>query len=155
MENATREGRKTHIYAIKVSGGQEANVARLIAIRAQTRNLNVFSVITTPKMKGYILVEADNAATASEAVYGIKNVKSMVPGVLAPSDIEQLVARRAETVKLEPGDLVEVISGPFKGMRAKVVRFSGEKQEATINLVNVPYQLQVTVSADYLKKVEE
>ena len=151
-ETATK---KTSIYAVKVSGGQETNIAKLISTRAQAKNLNIYSIITSPKMKGYVLIEADSISTVSEAVYGLKHVRSIVPGVLATSDIEQLVAKKAEIIKLEPGEMVEVISGPFKGMKARVVRFSEEKREATINLVDVPYQLQVTVSADYLRKVEE
>lgn len=150
-----QEGRRAQLFAVKVAGGQEANVAKLIADRARLKGLGVYSVIASPKMRGYLIVEADNVTSVNEAISGVKNVKSVVPGVLSFDDVTRMVARRQkEAVKLSEGELVEVTSGPFKGMRARVVRFNEEKQEATINLVDVPYQLQVTVDANYLRKVE-
>ncbi len=145
----------SQLFLVKVAGGQELNVAKLIATRAQLKGLKLRSIVVLPKAKGYIILEADGIDTVNEAVSGIKNVKSVVPGILKVDDLSQTLARRKEEVKLEVGDLVEIISGPFKGMRARVVRFEEGKKEATINLVDVPYQLQVTVDASYLRKVEQ
>jgi hypothetical protein len=38
-------------------------------------------------------------------------------------------------------------------MRAKVVRYDQAKKEATVTLIDAPYQLQVTIDAGYLKLV--
>ncbi|MEZ0393645.1 MAG: transcription elongation factor Spt5 [Desulfurococcaceae archaeon] len=150
-EGQATQGRP-QLFAVKVASGQEANVARLVANRVQLKGLGILSIIVSPKMKGYVVVEADSIAAVNDAISGIKNIKSVVPGVLSYADVERLVLKKKEAVKLAEGDLVEVTSGPFKGMKARVIRFSEEKQEATINLVDVPYQLQVTVDANYLKK---
>ena len=147
--------RETQLFAVKVVSGQENNVARLIATRVQLRNLNVYSVLVLPRAKGYIVLEADGIESVNDAISGIKNVKSVVPGMLRIDDVKSMLTMRKEEVKLDAGDLVEVISGPFKGMKARVVRFEEGKKEATVNLVDVPYQLQVTVDANYLRKVQQ
>jgi transcriptional antiterminator NusG len=55
--------------------------------------------------------------------------------------------------ELNIDDTVEVIAGPFKSMKAKITRVDYEKQEATVLLLDSPYQIPVTVDANYLKKV--
>ena len=47
--------------------------------------------------------------------------------------------------------MVEIIGGPFKGMKATITRVDHEKEEATVILLDAPYQLPVTVDANYLK----
>ncbi len=46
---------------------------------------------------------------------------------------------------------VEIIGGPFKGMKATITRIDKEKEEATVVLLDASYQLPVTVDANYLK----
>jgi transcriptional antiterminator NusG len=48
-------------------------------------------------------------------------------------------------------NVVEIIGGPFKGMKATVTRVDNDKQEATVILLDAPYQLPVTVDSNYLK----
>jgi transcriptional antiterminator NusG len=148
-------GAGAQLFAVKVASGQEANVAKLIATRVQLRGLKVYSILVLPRIRGYIVLEADGIESVNEAVAGVKNVKSVMPGMFKVSDLEPMLSRKKEEIKLEPGELVEVTSGPFKGMRARVIRFEESKKEATVNLMDVPYQLQVTVNANYLRKIEE
>ena len=50
---------------------------------------------------------------------------------------------------------VEIIAGPFKGMKATVTRIDREKEEATVILLDASYQLPVTVDANYLKPIHK
>ncbi|MDP7982777.1 MAG: transcription elongation factor Spt5 [Conexivisphaera sp.] len=154
-DSGSAGARGTQLFAVKVVSGQENNVAKLIATRVQLRGLNVYSVLVLPRARGYVVLEADGIESVNDAISGIKNVKSVVPGMLRMDDVKSMLTMRKEEVKLDAGDLVEVISGPFKGMKARVVRFEEGKKEATVNLVDVPYQLQVTVDANYLRKVQQ
>lgn len=141
----------TRIYVVKVTGGQERNVANLVSTRIETRKIPVFSVIFSEKMKGYLLVEASNAQAVSDAVSGVKHVRSYVPGVMTVDEISGLILSKTQTEEFKPDQLVEVIGGPFKGMKAKVVRFDSTKKEATVTVVDAPYPLQVTIDVGYLK----
>ncbi|MGC9116588.1 MAG: transcription elongation factor Spt5 [Conexivisphaera sp.] len=149
------EAHGPQLFVVKVASGQEGNVAKLIANRVALKGLKVRSVLVLPKARGYLVLEADGIEDVNEAISGMKNVKSVVPGMMRIEELEPVLTRVKEEIKLEPGDLVEVVSGPFKGMRARVVRFEEGKKEATVNLVDVPYQLQVTVDASYLRKVQQ
>ncbi|MCD6089133.1 KOW motif-containing protein, partial [Candidatus Bathyarchaeota archaeon] len=50
---------------------------------------------------------------------------------------------------------VEVIGGPFKGMRAKITNIDRAKEEVTIELLEASFTLPVTVHADYLKLIKK
>ena len=57
--------------------------------------------------------------------------------------------------ELSDSDIVEIVAGPFKTMRAKIVRIETAKQEVTVVLLDTPYQLPVTVDAAYLKIIQK
>ncbi|MDG6935035.1 MAG: transcription elongation factor Spt5 [Nitrososphaerota archaeon] len=141
----------TRIYVVKVTGGQERNVANLVANRIETRKIKIFSIIFSEKMKGYLLVEALDAQAVSDAVSGVKHVRSYVPGVMTVDEISGLLATKTQIEELKIDQMVEVVGGPFKGMKAKVVRYDSAKKEATVTLVDAPYPLQITIDAGYLK----
>jgi transcriptional antiterminator NusG len=143
----------SHIFVVKVTGGQERNVVNLVANRVEARKTPVLSLIYSEKMKGYLLIEALSAQAVSDAVSGVKHVRSYVPGVMTMADIASLIAAKPPIEELKIDQIVEVTGGPFKGMRAKVMRYDSAKKEATVTLIDAPYQLQVTIDAGYLKLV--
>ena len=138
---------------VKVTGGQERNVVNLVANRVEARKTPILSLIYSEKMKGYLLIEAISAQGVSDAVSGVKHVRSYIPGVMTIADIASLIAAKPVVEDLKVDQIVEVKGGPFKGMRAKVVRFDPGKKEATVTLIDAPYQLQVIIDASYLKLV--
>jgi transcriptional antiterminator NusG len=56
-------------------------------------------------------------------------------------------------VNVSKDKIVEIVGGPFKGMKATVTRVDKEKEEATVLLLDAPYQLPITVDANYLKLI--
>lgn len=154
MSTEQKKATNTRVYVIKVTGGQERNVASLVANRVEARKIHLFSLIYSEKMKGYLLVEATDAQVVSEAVSGVKHVRSYVPGVMTVDEIGGLISTATQVTELKAEQMVEIVGGPFKGMRAKVVRYDSAKKEATVTLVDAPYQLQITIDAGYLKAME-
>lgn len=142
------------IFVIKVTGGQERSVANLLYSKALIRSSSIYSIVFVDKMKGYLLIEGKSLQPITNLISGVKHVRSIVPGTMSIKDIETLVKPKEVEVELSPDQEVVVISGPFKGMRARVIRHDKEKREATIMLLDIPYQLQVTVEDGYLKPVE-
>ena len=154
MSTEQKKATNTRVYVIKVTGGQERNVASLVANRVEARKIHLFSIIYSEKMKGYLLVEATDAQVVSEAVSGVKHVRSYVLGVMTVDEIGGLISTATQVTELKAEQMVEIVGGPFKGMRAKVVRYDSAKKEATVTLVDAPYQLQITIDAGYLKAME-
>ncbi len=140
-------------FAVRTTGGQEHVVVNMAQNKIKTKNIPVRSILLLESFKGYIIVEAPNANIAYEALAGIRHVKGQIRGELPYKDIEGYLVKRPVVTELNIDDTVEVVAGPFKSMKAKITRVDYEKQEATVLLLDSPYQIPVTVDANYLKKM--
>jgi transcription termination/antitermination protein NusG len=140
-------------FAIRTTGGQERVVVNQLQTRAITKKLSIRSIIVLDSFKGYIIVEAPDSNAAYEALAGIRHVRGQIRGDLPFKDIEGYLVKKPVVSELSTNDTVEVIAGPFKSMKAKITRVDYEKQEATVVLLDSPYQIPVTVDANYLKRL--
>lgn len=139
-------------FAIRITGGQENIVANVIQNKINSKKIDLYSVLILEHFKGYVIVEAPDSNIAYEALYGIRHVRGQIRGDLPFSDIEKYLVKKPVVTELNIDDTVEVIAGPFKSMKAKITRVDYEKQEVTVLLLDSPYQIPVTVDANYLKK---
>ena len=139
-------------FAIRTTGGQEHIVINLAQNRINSKKIPVRSILLLDSFKGYIIIEAPNSNIAYDALIGVRHVKGQIRGELPYKDIENYLVKRPVVSELNIDDTVEVIAGPFKSMKAKITRVDYEKQEATVLLLDSPYQIPVTVDANYLKK---
>ena len=142
-------------YVVKVVGGQEKSVAMLLMKKVELQKLPIYSIIVNDKMKGYLIIEAENPAAVGRLISDVKNVRSQLPGVLSNADIQSMIKVNKVEISFNPNDIVEVINGPFKGMKARVLRFDKDKREASITLLDTPVQIQVTIDASYLKPSQQ
>jgi transcription termination/antitermination protein NusG len=140
-------------YAIRITGGQEKVVANILQNKINTKRIKILSILLLDNFKGYIIVEAPDSNVAFEALHGVRHVRGQIRGELPFKDIEGYLVKKPVVSDLNIDDTVEVIAGPFKAMKAKITRVDYEKQEATVVLLDSPYQIPVTVDANYLKKL--
>ena len=145
----------TSVFAIRTTAGQEKNVANLIAIRIESAKLPVKAVLVPEMLKGYVFVEPEGPHFVEEAIAGIKHVRSRVPGIVTFSEVERYIVIKPVIEELDAGDVVEIISGPFKGMKAKITRIEKTKSEVILELLEATFTLPITVHADYVKVVEK
>ncbi|RLI12700.1 transcription elongation factor Spt5 [Candidatus Bathyarchaeota archaeon] len=145
----------TMIFAVRITAGQERNVSKLIAGRAEANKIPIKAILVPDSLKGYIFIEAEGPHIVEQAISGIKHVKSRVPGLVSFEEIEKYIVIKPVIEELNVDDLVEVIGGPFKGMRAKITNIDRAKEEVTIELLEASFTLPVTVHADYLKLVKK
>jgi len=155
MSSEEKKSSSTLVFAIRTTAGQERNVANLIANRVEANNLPIKAILVPEVLKGYLFVEADGPHVVEEAIAGIKHVRSRVKGVVSFSEVEKYIVVKPVIEELDVGDIVEVVSGPFKGMRAKITRVERAKEEVTIELLEASFTLPITVHADYVKLVEK
>ncbi len=142
---------KSHFFAVRTTGGQEKVVMGLLENRIKLKKLNIQSVLLLDSLKGYVVVEAIDANAAFDALQGIRHIRGQLRGELAFKDIEGYLVKKSTVSELVVDQVVEIIGGPFKGMKATVTRVDHDKEEATVILLDAPYQLPVTVDANYLK----
>jgi transcription termination/antitermination protein NusG len=139
-------------FAIRTTGGQEHMVANILQNKINAKKIGIRSILVLDSFKGYIIVEAPDSNVAYEALAGIRHARGQIRGELPFKDIEGYLVKKPVISDLNVDDTVEVIAGPFKAMKAKITRVDYEKQEATVVLLDSPYQIPVTVDANYLKK---
>jgi transcription termination/antitermination protein NusG len=140
-------------FAIRTTGGQEHMVANILQNKINAKKIGIHSILVLDSFKGYIIVEAPDSNVAYEALAGIRHARGQIRGELPFKDIEGYLVKKPVISDLNVDDTVEVIAGPFKAMKAKITRVDYEKQEATVVLLDSPYQIPVTVDANYLKKI--
>ncbi|MGC9132989.1 MAG: transcription elongation factor Spt5 [Nanopusillaceae archaeon] len=141
------------IYTIVVTSGKEELVADILASEAKKRNLEIYSILQIPGIKGYIFVEALNSLEVQRAIIGIRHAKRVMPQEI---NIDELLKYfEEEKVQLNIGDIVEVLSGAFKGTRGKILNIDEKKNEATIELIDVPVPLQLNIPVNNLKLIEK
>jgi transcriptional antiterminator NusG len=144
----------TSVFAVRTTAGQEKNVADMIASKVETNKLPIQAVFVPEMLKGYVFIEAEGPHFVEQAITGIKHVRSRVPGLVAFSEVERYIVVKPVIEELNIDDLVEVVGGPFKGMRAKITRIDKTKAEVTLELLEATFTLPITVHADYVRLVE-
>ena len=150
---------QSRFFAVKTTGGQEQNVAKFVGNRLERDESSIKSpirsIVVIESLKGYVFFEAPNAQVLSDAISGFKHVKNMIPGIVPYEDIEKFLITRSIISEISINDVVEITSGPFKNMRAKITRVESGRSEVTILLLDAPYQLPVTVDVNGIRIVEK
>ena len=142
------------LYAIKTIVGRENIVLDIIARKAKANNLNIYALVRIEEIKGYVFVEGERNDIES-AIKLIPQVRGLIKKPIEISKIENFLKPRKVEVELNLGDVVEVIGGPFKGEKGKVVRYDKTKRECTIGLLEVAIPIPLTVSADLVKIIRK
>ncbi|NPA86453.1 MAG: transcription elongation factor Spt5 [Candidatus Diapherotrites archaeon] len=140
------------IWGVRTTAGQEMFVAELLAEKAKKlEGGKILSVIVPPSqkgvIKGYILVEATDELTLRRLVRGTPHAKGVVPGAIPVEEIEPLLKQEPLMKELKVGQIVKIVGGPFKGMRAKILRVDPQKEEVTVELLEAAIKIPVTIEA--------
>ena len=167
----------SHLFAVRTTGGQEKLVMKILESRMKldekdgeeiqkaqeenkeielkdTRLKNIQSVLLVDDLKGYVVVEAEGVSAMFNAIQGIRHIRGQLRGELEYSEIENYLIKKSTVSELSVDNTVEIIAGPFKGMKATVSRIDHEKEEAIVILLDAPYQLPVTIDANFLKALK-
>ncbi len=145
------------IWGIRTTVGQEDLVATLIAERAKSakEGPNIWAVIVPPGVKGYVLVEAPDEVTVRRLIAGVPHVKGMIRGSMDVSELDALLEAKPLMEELKPGVIVKLISGPFKGAKAKILRVDPQKEEVTVELLEAAVKIPITIEAENVRVEQE
>jgi len=141
------------IFIIKVTTNKEERALDMISDRIEKKSLNIFSVSRPHGLRGYILLESEDRDSAEEAVFNLPYVKGIVGKTIEYEEIKNMVEPSATTVSIKEGDIVEIISEPFKKEKAKVLRIDSKKEEVVVGLLGAVVPLPVTVKLDNIKVI--
>ncbi|MDD5699708.1 MAG: transcription elongation factor Spt5 [Candidatus Nanoarchaeia archaeon] len=141
------------IFVIKVTTNKEESAVDLITDRIEKKSLNVYSVIRAHGLRGYILLEAEDRESAEEAVFNLPYVKGIIGKTLTYEEIKNMVETSTAPISIKEGDIVEIISEPFKKEKAKVLRVDEQKGDVVVSLLGALVQLPVTIKIDNVRAV--
>ncbi len=150
------EFKESGIFAIKTSIGHEKMVANWLAIRARKRKLEVYAILSPPKLRGYLLLEGvKNKEALQDLIKGVQHARSVVDGTSSLDEIEHFLTPKPLVSGIEEGDVVEIIAGPFKGEKAKVTQIDESKEEITVELFEAMVSIPVTIRGDHVRILEK
>ena len=138
------------IYAVRTIIGREEIVAEAIAARAKKYNIPIKAVIHPEELKGYVFIEGD-LKDVQEAVKNVVNVRGLIRTPVSIEELRRFLKPKEVKIELKPGDIVEVISGPFKDTKGKVTRFDEIKREITIEPLETAVPIPITISVEFVK----
>lgn len=141
------------IFIIKVTTNKEDRAAEMIVKRVEKKAINVYAVVRPHGVKGYIILEAADRESAEEAAYDLPYVKGIIGKTVSYAEIKTMLEPKVEDIKIEVGDIVEMIGQTFKGEKAKVTRVDKAKGEVVVSLLGASVPIPVTVKIDNVKVI--
>ncbi|VVC01378.1 Transcription elongation factor Spt5 [uncultured archaeon] len=140
------------IYVYRVTAGQEKVVLDMLMKKIKKETLKVYSVAHFEDLKGYLIVEGEDEVSVRQAGLRIPHIKGVLDKPMALKDIEGMIeAAKPAVLSVSKGDLVELISGPFKGEKARIIKIDTNKDEVTVELSEVAVPIPVTIKANTIK----
>ena len=140
------------IYTIRTTSGREDMVIEMLASKIKAEGLDIKAAFHPAEIKGYIFVEG-RPSEIHRAMHGLMHVKGFIEKPVSLSDIQHFLEAKKDRIKIEKGDIAEIIGGPFKGERGKIERIDKVKDEVTIELLEASIPIPVTISTEFIKIV--
>jgi len=106
------------------------------------------------EIKGYVFVEGE-LENVRELIKGVVNVRGLITTPVNVSELEKFLKPKESKIEVNLGDIIEVVSGPFKDTRGKVTRIDTIKREVTIEPLEVSVPIPITIPIEFVKIVEK
>ena len=164
------------LYIVKTAIGSEQRVAdemynRLHGSGTLTALLpDIMSILHPTGMRGYLFIESsalhhvekligrsggrDPAARRGLNQTPLKNAKTVLPGEAPLGDILPYLEPKAVTSGIEVGCIVEIVTGAFKGEKARVLSVAESKEEVSMELYEQPIPMTLNMRGDHVRVVE-
>jgi len=141
------------IYIIKVTTNKEERAMEMISEKVTKKELAVYSIARPHGLRGYIILEAEDKDTAKEAAFNLPYVKGILGKEVTYAEVKNMIEPSVEQINIEKGDIVEILSEPFKKEKAKVTRVDKAKGEAVVTLLGAAIPIPATVKLDNIKVI--
>ncbi|HYB78928.1 MAG TPA: transcription elongation factor Spt5 [Thermoplasmata archaeon] len=143
------------VLAIKTSRGYEREVADTLLARAEEKPDVVFALLVPSALRGYVFAEGMSFEGVREMLKGIRKARGLVEGETSLKEVEPLLVPKITVEGFVEGAIVELISGPFKGEKARVKKIDQTKEEITVELIEAVVPIPVTVRGDHVRMLEK
>ncbi|HZY70551.1 MAG TPA: transcription elongation factor Spt5 [Thermoplasmata archaeon] len=142
------------VLAIKTARSYEREVADTLLARADEKPDVVFALLVPAALRGYVFAEGMSFEGVREMLKGIRKARGLVAGETTLKEVEPLLVPKITVEGFIEGAIVELISGPFKGEKARVKKIDQAKEEITVELIEAVVPIPVTVRGDHVRMLE-
>ena len=143
----------SEIYTLKTTANREEQVLDFVVSNIKKKELNVYSVFHPHGMRGYIFIEAETKDDAQMAFQGVPYAKGLLRAPVNYQEVEHMLEQAKAQMNIQNRDIVEIISGPFKGENARVTRIDEQKEEIILELLESDVPIPITVKLDSVKVI--
>jgi len=143
----------SEIYTLKTTANREEQVLDFVVSNIKKKELNVYSVFHPHGMRGYIFIEAETKDDAQMAFQGVPYAKGLLRAPVNYQEVEHMLEQAKAQMNIQNRDIVEIISGPFKGENARVTRIDEQKEEIILELLESAVPIPITVKLDSVKVI--
>lgn len=141
------------IYIVRTTAGRENAVMTTLAIKLKSNPMSIKSLLHPEELKGYFFVEGE-MNDVEELIRNVPHIRGMIKKDLPISEIIRFLESKKIEIKVNRGDIIEVIGGPFKNEKGKVTRVDESKEEITIELLEAAIPIPITVGMEFVKVIE-
>lgn len=141
------------IFAVRTTANRENQVLDFVSANAEKKKLDVYCAIKPHGLRGYVFLEAEDFRNAEQAAYGIPYARGVLQKPVDYKEIEHMLEQVKVEVNVQKNDIVEIISGPFKREKAKVMRVDKSKDDVVIEFMESAVSIPITVKLDAIKVI--
>lgn len=144
---------KSKIFALRTTANREDQVMDFLTSNAIKKGFNIYSVLLPHNMRGYVLIEASEKSEAEKAAYGIPYARGILKDEINFHEIEHMVEIVKKEANIQKNDIVEIVSGPFKREKAKIIRIDKTKDEVIVQLLEAAVAIPITLKTDNVRVI--
>ncbi len=171
----------TEILVLKTQVGQERRVIEMMGNKARRFNIPIQALLAPQELRGYIFIETTDPLALQKGIRGVSYARSLVtqdveirdeqgnfvkdrrgkiiterkPVDTPFSEIARFLTPVSAVAKIGDGDIVELVSGPFRGEKAKVTRVDDAREEITVELIDSMVPIPITVKGEHVRVLEK
>ncbi|MEA3190811.1 MAG: transcription termination/antitermination protein NusG [Thermoplasmata archaeon] len=171
----------SQILVLKTQVGQERRVAEALGNKARRFKLPISAILSPAELRGFVFLETSNPLEAEKGIRGVSYARALVtrqeevrdengniardrrgkvvtrkiPVDIPFSEIAHFLTPVSAVAKIAEGDIVELVSGPFRGEKAKVTRVDDTKEEITVELIESMVPIPITVKGEHVRVLEK
>jgi transcriptional antiterminator NusG len=142
------------IATIRTTTGRENVVMDSLVVRIDSQKIPIKSLFHPEDLRGYIFIEGESEDIEA-AIKSIPHIRGFINKNAEMPQIERFLVPEKNEVKLEIGDIVEIVGSPFKGEMAKISRIDEQKGELTVEFIEAAIPIPVTISVNSVRLHEK
>ena len=139
------------LRAVRTTVGRERTAIESLEAKLKSKPAGIKAVLSPGEIKGYVFIEGESVDVIKEAIQSLPHIRGMLEKEVTIEGLSEFFSEELKEIKFKVGDLVEVVGGPFKREKAKIVRIDEAKREAKIELVDSAVPIPITIKLDLLK----